>query len=332
MSTTSSRRSSKTQIILREMSKEEKLSMFKFILNSDIKQLRKLTIETVNLNFLFPASLIGLNFDKEISPLLLCCYIGKFEIFHFLLSNEGININMASKPDLYSPLMISCYKGYYEIVRELLERNADTKQKNRSGQEAFIFCFSRLEQKSFKYENKKICFMLVELLLAYGADINSSFDDKKKYSIIMKLVSGEINNEEKCKTICDVIKFLIEKGANVNYRNKNNQNVFMILKNNVKINPKYKEEIYTILNNPIANNMLKEYENNNINDNNINNNLLTLYSSKHGRYNSSIYYKSDIIDSQNHFKDLRNNLFKKDKDEMILQTVDDNSSSCCLIF
>ena len=331
MSTTSSRRSSKTQIILREMTKEEKITIFKYIINNDIKQLRKLPIEAINLNFLYPASLIGLNFDKEISPLLLCCYIGKFEIFHFLLSNEGINVNLASKPDLYSPLMISCYKGYYEIVRELLQRNADTKQKNRRGQEAFIFCFSRLEQKSFKYENKKICFMLVELLLAYGADVNSCFDNKKNCSIIMKLVCGEINNEEKCGTICDVIKFLMEKGANVNYRNKDNQNVFMILKNNNKINPKYKQEIYSILNSTITNNILKDDGNPNSNDTS-NNYLLTLYSSKHGRYNSSINYKSDVLDSQNHLKDLRNNLFKNDKDEMILQTIDDNSSSCCLIF
>ena len=235
---------------------------------------------------------------------------------------------MASKPDLYTPLMISCYKGYYEIVRELLERHADTKQKNRNGQEAFIFCFCSLEQKSFKYENKKICFMLVEILLAYGADINSNFDDIKQNSIIMKLVSREINNDETFNTTCDVIKFLMEKGANVNCRNKDNQNAFMILKNNNKITPKYKQEIYSILNNSFQNNIFKDDDNNNIK----NNNLLTLYSSKHGRYNSSINYRLDTADSQNHLKDLRNNLFKNDKDEMILQTIDDNSSSCCLIF
>ena len=329
MSTTSSRRSSKTQIFLREMNKEEKLTLLKYILNSDIKQIRKFPIETVNLNFLFPASLIGLKFDKEISPLLLCCYIGKFEIFHYLLSNDSINVNMASKPDLYSPLMISCYKGYYEIVRELLELHADTKQKNKNGQEAFIFCFSRLEQKSFRYENKKICFMLVELLLAYGADINCYFDNKKHFSIIMKLVSCEINDEENCNTTCDVIKFLIEKGANINYRNDDNQNVFNILKNNNKIAPKYKQEIYTLLNNSIQKNVFKDKDN--IDDSN-NKYLLALYSSKHGRYNSSICYNSDILNSQNHLKDLRNNLFKNDKDEMVLQTIDDNSSSCCFIF
>ena len=325
MSTTSSRRSSKTQVILREMTKEEKSSMIRYILNNDMKQLRKIPIETVNLNFLFPASLIGLKFDKEISLLILCCYIGKFDIFHYLLSNEGININMPSKPELYSPLMISCYKGYYEIVRELLERQADTRQKNKNGQEAFVFCFSRLEQRSFKYENKKICFMLVELLLVYGADINSCFDNKQEYSILMKLVSGEINNEEKCITTCDVMKFLIEKGANVNYRNKENLNAFIILKNNNKIKPKYKQEIYSILNN-YKNHILKDDENM------INNNLLSLYSSKHGRYNSSVYYKSDMLDSQNHLKELRNNLFKNYNNEMILQTIDDNSSSCCTIF
>jgi hypothetical protein len=325
MSTTSSRRSSKTQVILREMTKEEKSTMIRYILNNDMKQLRKIPIETVNLNFLFPASLIGLKFDKEISLFILCCYIGKFDIFHYLLSNEGININMPSKPELYSPLMISCYKGYYEIVRELLERQADTRQKNKNGQEAFVFCFSRLEQRSFKYENKKICFMLVELLLVYGADINSCFDNKQEYSILMKLVSGEINNEEKCITTCDVMKFLIEKGANVNYRNKENLNAFIILKNNNKIKPKYKQEIYSILNN-YKNYILKDDENM------INNNLLSLYSSKHGRYNSSVYYKSDMLDSQNHLKELRNNLFKNYNNEMILQTIDDNSSSCCTIF
>ena len=145
----------------------------------------------------------------------------------------------------------------------------------------------------------------------------------------MKLVSCEINDEENCNTTCDVIKFLIEKGANINYRNDDNQNVFNILKNNNKIAPKYKQEIYTLLNNSIQKNVFKDK--NNIDDSN-NKYLLTLYSSKHGRYNSSICYNSDNLNSQNHLKDLRNNLFKNDKNEMILQTIDDNSSSCCFIF
>lgn len=53
--------------------------------------------------------------------------------------------------------------------------------------------------------------------------------------------------------------------------------------------------------------------------------ILTLYSSKYGRYKSSINYLVDIFDSQNHLKDLRNNLLKNKKDEMILQTIEDKS-------
>ena len=117
--------------------------------------------------------------------------------------------------------------------------------------------------------------MLVELLLAYGADINCYFDNKKRYSIIMKLVSCEIKDEENCNTTCDVIKFLIEKGANINYRNEDNQNVFNILKNNNKIAPKYKQEIYTLLNNSIQKNVFKDKDNI---DDNSNKYILTLCS------------------------------------------------------
>ena len=319
-----SRRSSKTQINLREMTNDEKLNFLKLILNSDVKQIRKLPISTINLNFLFPASFIGIKFDKEITPLILCCYVGKLEIFNYLLTNDEIDINMVSRPENYSPLMISCYKGYYEIVRDLLERRANINQKNKNGQEPIIFCFSRLEQKSFKYENKKICFMLVELLLSYGANINSKFDKFKESSILMKLISCEISTDEKCLTTCDVIKFLIERGANINYKNKEKKTVFTILKNNMKIKPKYKQEIYTTLRNTKKINFFKEETEKSPYDN-----LITIYSNKHIRYKSS-NYNLDIINTQNNLKELKNNLFKKG--EVVFQTIDDNSSSCCTIF
>lgn len=321
---TTSRRSSKTEIYLREMTKDEKLNFLKLILNSDVKQIRKFPISSVNLNFLFPASLIGIKFDKEITPLILCCYIGKLEIFNYLLTNDEIDINMSSKPEEYSPLMIACYKGYYEIVRDLLENHANINQKNKNGQEPIIFCFSRLEQKSFKYENKKICFMLVELLLSYGANINSKFDKYKESSILMKLLSSEISTEEKCLTTCDVVKFLIERGSNINYKNKEKKTVFTVLKGNMKIKPKYKEEIYSILTNT---KQINNFKNNNENPNY--DNLLAIYSNKHIRYKSS-NYNLDLLNTQNNLKELRNNLFKKE--DLVLQTVDDNSSSCCAIF
>ena len=52
--------------------------------------------------------------------------------------------------------MISCYKGNYEIVRILLELKGDINLPNKKDQLPFIFSLSRLDQNSFKYENKKI--------------------------------------------------------------------------------------------------------------------------------------------------------------------------------
>ena len=78
------------------------------------------------------------------------------EVYSYLLTNEQIDINLQSEPEKYSPLMISCYKGNYEIVRILLELKGDINLPNKKDQLPFIFSLSRLDQNSFKYENKKI--------------------------------------------------------------------------------------------------------------------------------------------------------------------------------
>jgi len=57
---------------------------------------------------------------------------------------------------------------------------------NKKGHLPFVFSFSRLEQNSFKYENNKICMLLNDLLLSYGADINCTFDKEKEYNVVSK--------------------------------------------------------------------------------------------------------------------------------------------------
>jgi hypothetical protein len=37
-----------------------------------------------------------IQFDKKITPLLAACYIGKYETLTLLLSNEKIDVNLAS--------------------------------------------------------------------------------------------------------------------------------------------------------------------------------------------------------------------------------------------
>ena len=126
---------------LKELTMEEKWNLLTIIYLSDIRQLRLISINSINLNFLYPTSSLDITIDKEISPLILACYIGKLEIITYLLTNEYIDINLQSKPENYSPLIISCYKGYYEIVRILLEMKADINLPNKNGQLPFIFYF-----------------------------------------------------------------------------------------------------------------------------------------------------------------------------------------------
>jgi hypothetical protein len=37
-----------------------------------------------------------IQFDKKITPLLAACYIGKYETLTLILSNEKIDVNLAS--------------------------------------------------------------------------------------------------------------------------------------------------------------------------------------------------------------------------------------------
>ncbi len=293
--------------LLKEISYDEKTKLFSMIYLNDIKQLRLISITSINLNFLFSSSFLNITFDKEISPLILACYIGKLEILTYLLSNDNININLQSQPEKYSPLIIACYKGYYEIVKTLLEMKADINLPNKIGQLPFIFPFSRLDQNSFKYENKKICMMLIDLLLSYGADINCTFDIEKGYNVIMKLLSCEIKNDEKFNSLVEIIKFLLQRGINVEIKGKDNKNVFDILRDNKRILTKYKEEFYFILENTKQLIFFTEY-----NDLTSNSNLSSLYQGRHVRNLSSLYMKN------NH--------------EILLQTDDSRDSNCCNIY
>lgn len=208
--------------------------------------------------------------------------------------------------------MISCYKGNYEIVRILLELKGDINLPNKKVQLAFIFSFSRLDQNSFKYENRKICMMLVDLLLSYGANINSTFDNEKGYTVIMKLLSCEINSDDKFESLSEIIKFLLQRGSNVEIKGKDNKNIFDILRENKKILTKYKGEFYFILENTkqhiFFDNGTCEYDNTTSNTN-----LSSIYQVKHIRNLSSLY------------NGIKNN-------EIVFQTDDSYGANCCEIF
>ena len=129
------------------------------IKENNINKLRSLPLTNYNLNFLMEVDLM--KFDVKISPLLGACFIGKTEIVSLFLENEFIDVDLESSPQKFTPLMVSCYKGFYEITRNLLDKNADVNKMNILGHRALLFCFSRLEENQYRYENKKICMRLM---------------------------------------------------------------------------------------------------------------------------------------------------------------------------
>lgn len=177
--------------------------------------------------------------------MLSACYVGKIEIVNMLLDNEEIDVDMESYPECYTPLMVSCFKGFYEIVRLLLDRKANVNKLNRLGQKPILFCFSRLEETFYKYENKKICMMLLDLLLSRGADINIRIDEKQGYTVLMKLASTEFNSKEKLNNTLDIIKFLMERGADANLLGYNNKSVYDVI--NTNTDKAYKDELVRVL-------------------------------------------------------------------------------------
>lgn len=94
-----------------------------------------------------------------------------------------------------------------------------------------LFCFSRLEEDFYKYENKKICMMMIDLLLTKGADINIRIDKKSGYSILMKLSANENSEQDKKENSLEIIQFLIERGANLYLRGNDDKTVFDIIEN-----------------------------------------------------------------------------------------------------
>jgi hypothetical protein len=164
-----------------------------------------------------------------------------------LLENDGIDVDQESYPENYTPLMVACFKGFYEIVKLLLERNANVNKNNRHNQQPILFCFSRLEETFYRYENKKICMMLLDLLLSKGADINIRIDQKLGYTVLMKLASTEFLNREKLNNTIEIIKFLIERGADASILGYNNKSVYDVINSNTE--KSLREELFNVLEN-----------------------------------------------------------------------------------
>lgn len=283
-------------------------NLFRILEESDVRSLRSIPLHLYNLNFLYDKSKVV--FDKQLSPLLVACYIGKVEIIQILFTNDQLNVNFPSFGEGYTPLMVALYKGFYEITKFLLDNKADVNQLTKSGHYPILFCFSRLEDNKYKYENRTLCMLMIDLMLMKGADLNIRVDNDPGFNILMKLLSVDIEDDESYQTTCSIVKFLIERGADKQMTTFTGLSLYDTIKSENYKNNLVKlinstEQIY-YYNNTINNNNNSAYQNTNTNNNT--------------EYN--------LLGKQNDV----NNLNNKDRISSVMIDSKCSSENCCVIF
>jgi len=203
------------------------IQILHLIHDNDYDLLKKMNIRAVNVNFLLEYP--DLSFDREITPLILACFLGRIDCVRLILENPAADIDLPSEDSGYTPLCVACLTGNYEIVKMLLEKDAEVNLPNRFSQTPFILCFSRLNETTNLYENTKICFKMAELLLEFGADINWIVDKTKGHTILMQFCSVKMELDEREKRMnLEVIRFLLEHGADKNMVSNKNKNAFQL--------------------------------------------------------------------------------------------------------
>ena len=153
-----------------------------------------------------------------------------------LLLKYGADVNFLEKKGMH-PIMVGCIANSFESVKILLEKGVDVNWKSRSSR----------NQQPIRFASQRGSLKLVKLLLEYGADMESTPDDKAT----PLLASLNAKNYE-------VAKFYFSKNANVNVigrdgecviheaiKTKNPEMVKLALKYKAPLNLKDKEGITT---------------------------------------------------------------------------------------
>ena len=88
----------------------------------------------------------------------------------------------------------------------------------------------RLVEEPASFENKKICFLIADLLIKSGADVNWIIDKKGGYSLLHYFCSLKMKMNKAQKQLnYDIIKFLLEKGADFNQLTLNDKSCQQLL-------------------------------------------------------------------------------------------------------
>jgi ankyrin repeat protein len=102
------------------------------------------------------------------------------------------------------------------MVKLLLDNNAEVNKPNLFNHTPLITIINRLIEENSGFENRCICFKIAEVLINHGADPNWVIDKVKGHTLLHTLCAStlKLSKIEK-QLIHDIIKLLIDKGANV---------------------------------------------------------------------------------------------------------------------
>jgi len=194
---------------------ETEAEIMQYIVTNNVKAFEQLDVENINFNFYCTPEAIDL--DENITPLISAVYLGRIDMVTLMLKNPRTNPNLHSEETSHSPLTIACLGGHYEIARALVNRGANVEHKPEGSAPPLLLCFSRLDETTNVFENKKICFKLLELLLQNGADINVRQDEESGFTLLIQFSVIEFEPVD-LDLHLEMLQFLLEHGADKNLR------------------------------------------------------------------------------------------------------------------
>jgi ankyrin repeat protein len=125
-----------------------------------------------------------------------------------------VDVDLETDNNRQTPLITACLMGNYEIVRLLLLAKAEVNKPNLLNQIPLTVILFRLVEEPASFENKKICFLIADLLIKYGADLNWIIDKKNGFSLLHYFCSLKMKMNKPQKQLnYDIVKYLLERGA-----------------------------------------------------------------------------------------------------------------------
>eukprot|EP01017_Pseudomicrothorax_dubius_P049157 TRINITY_DN909_c0_g1_i1.p1 TRINITY_DN909_c0_g1~~TRINITY_DN909_c0_g1_i1.p1 ORF type:complete len:319 (-),score=70.56 TRINITY_DN909_c0_g1_i1:113-1069(-) len=201
---------------------------------NDLPALKTNGVLLEDLNFLKPFPEVSI--DARISPLALATYLGRYEIVAAMLeTNKSLDLDLRTSDSGFTPLMMAAKSANYDILKLLLENGAEPNIPSAFSQTALFFCFARLEETENTYENHRLCFLMADLLLHHGADINWIIDKNRGYTLLMQYCAVKFEMEDyEVRSNLQIVKFLLERGASKTIVGCNGKTVPDIVKKQLK--------------------------------------------------------------------------------------------------